>query len=142
MKNFTEDIQKLYGQEAWGARKGTGTHIQIEFGSQRQGEPYPFGEYSLWVSGAPWRLERNGRIASGSGQDDLSTNDLACLNSDRVLAVEAEAPYFDVIIFWASGYKLSIFCENKRSDLDTLVYYVPHGAYGLDSSGSVSYEKS
>jgi hypothetical protein len=140
MKQFFDELQKMYGLEAWGVRKGIGTHVTIEFGRRREGEPHPIGEYSLWISGAPWRLEKDGRMLSGSGQDTLSTYDLECLNGDRVLAVQTAPPYFDFVVVWESGRKLSVFCENPDPEVDTLVFIVVHGSYSLGSSGSITYE--
>lgn len=140
MKSFEEALSQFTGLKAWNARIGIGTHVLVDFG-----KPVCIpdsadiqGEFFFWITGAPWRLEYDGEILAGSGQDELPTDTLECLNGDRISEIIAKDPYFDILIIWESGKLLRVFSEN--TDFDTIVFFLPGVTYGLDSTGEIDVE--
>lgn len=110
----------------------------IDFGKpvRRSVSKHIQGEFSFWIPGAPWRLECDGQIIAGSGQDELPPDTLECLIGDRVQEIIARPPHFDVSIIWYSGKTLRVFCEN--ADFSVIDFFLPHIVYSLDSSGKIT----
>jgi hypothetical protein len=140
MKPFDEVIKEICGKRAWRARKGVGTYVLIEFGEKQVRGTEESGEYSIWIRGAPWRLDEDGKILAGSGQEELSTASIDCLNGDFITSIRAEPPYFDIVLGWQSGRRLHVFCENEEPSWSTLIFFTPVGTYGFGSSGKISFE--
>lgn len=136
MTEFENVLAQFSGRIAWNARIGVGTHVLVEFGQRVMDSEKVQGEYSLWITGAPWRLEQGNKIIAGSGQDDLHSETLECLNGDQIEKITAHRPYFDASIVWRSGKRLRVFCEN--TDFDTIVFFTPEKTYSFDSTGIVS----
>ena len=135
-------LRALIGLEAWGARIGDGGYLSIEFGPENKIERsrFPRGEFSIWIPGAPWRIEFDGSILVGSGQEDLETTKVNFINGDRIEDIKIDELSLIVDIEWRSGRTLQVFCENI--DSSTIEFFLPNCVYSLESDGSLACEIS
>ena len=139
MSDLRYKLSGLIGQDAWGVRIGIGTHLLLEFGAIREIEDGKIGDFSVWVPGAPWRLDDASKIIAGSGQDDLSIDSVQVLNGDKITDIVIEETYFEVKILWESGLRLSVMSEN--SDEDTIVFFVCDEVFVVDGTGQLITEQ-
>jgi hypothetical protein len=133
-------LRTLIGLEAWGARIGDGGYLSIEFGPVDTNERnrFPRGEFSIWIPGAPWRIEFDGSILVGSGQEGLETAKVLFINGDKITDIKIDRSSLIVDVEWRSGRTLRVFCEN--TDSSTIEFFLPHCVYSLEKDGSLACE--
>jgi len=88
-RRIEAELRAVIGQRAWGTTLGERSTVTVELGEISGPEGRPRGRWHLVLQSCAWRIEREGRLIAGSGDDrDLLANRVALLNGRALTGFE------------------------------------------------------
>lgn len=147
------ELSKLIDLDCWGiiAGAGTGSMITLDFGEHIRFDP-PLrnqrisselrnfhGEYSIFVEGCAWRLEKEEVIVCGSRDDEefLGVELERSLVGSKLTSAKLSNWAFDLDLSFHGGYVLRLFCD-QTSTSDGLNNYSVRSPSGWITVGPKS----
>lgn len=137
-----EDLQAIHellapviGREAWGAEVGYAGRLTVNFGiarteTTRNGWSYTLGEWRLWTTWGPWRIETEAEaLATSEDPGPVRRPAVERLNGHRLIGVDISPITADTTFTFDDGLMLRIFniYMDTREDHDHWWFFLPHG---------------
>jgi hypothetical protein len=132
-EDFVLQLRTLVGKPCWSvvAGAGTGSRVALDFGRKFQRDvpcPNPHltadqqnydSEISLFIECA-WRLDTSTEVLCSSSETDSNDGPMVSgLNSlvdHEVESIDVVPPAFDLVVRFAGGLSLKIFCDQTNLD--------------------------
>lgn len=152
-----EDLQSIHdvlapviGRETWGVQVGYAGRLTVNFGiarteTLRNGRSFTRGDWQLWTTWSPWRVETEAEaLAASEDPDPVRHAAVERLNGRLLRAIDISPITADTTFLFDGGLMLRIFnvYMDPREDHDHWMVFLPSGdVLTLGPSAQWSYGK-